>query len=146
MHIVTKMFSISKLIVIMCLYNGLATMDYMQCTENVYSYLDLRTKIFRPCGHGNRINVFYQMLTKSDRILVVESRNNQRDSFHPCPSYLAGFSPRAGDSFLVVFRTYRGASAGTAVASIVRPRIGIARSGPAPRNNKARYAANQITG
>ncbi|KAJ8947761.1 hypothetical protein NQ318_010355 [Aromia moschata] len=28
------MFSISKLIVIMCLYNGLAAVDYLQCTEN----------------------------------------------------------------------------------------------------------------
>ncbi|KAJ8941297.1 hypothetical protein NQ318_000597 [Aromia moschata] len=29
------MFSISKLIVIMCLYNGLAAVDYLQCTENM---------------------------------------------------------------------------------------------------------------
>ncbi|KAJ8957734.1 hypothetical protein NQ318_017632 [Aromia moschata] len=29
------MFSISKLIVIMCLYNGLAVIDYLQCTKNI---------------------------------------------------------------------------------------------------------------
>ncbi|KAJ8945397.1 hypothetical protein NQ318_016004 [Aromia moschata] len=34
------MFSISKLIVIMCLYNGLAAMDYLQCTENIQDFSD----------------------------------------------------------------------------------------------------------
>ncbi|KAJ8942926.1 hypothetical protein NQ318_003810 [Aromia moschata] len=29
------MVSISKLIVIMCLYNGLAAVNYLQCTENM---------------------------------------------------------------------------------------------------------------
>ncbi|KAJ8961653.1 hypothetical protein NQ318_021250 [Aromia moschata] len=32
------MFSISKLIVIMCLYNGLAAVDYLQCTENKINF------------------------------------------------------------------------------------------------------------
>ncbi|KAJ8934299.1 hypothetical protein NQ318_005477 [Aromia moschata] len=31
------MFSISKLIVIICIYNGLAAVDYLQCTNNVCS-------------------------------------------------------------------------------------------------------------
>ncbi|KAJ8943893.1 hypothetical protein NQ318_019500 [Aromia moschata] len=30
------MLSISKLIVIMCLYNGLAAVDYLQCTDHVF--------------------------------------------------------------------------------------------------------------
>ncbi|KAJ8943715.1 hypothetical protein NQ318_012482 [Aromia moschata] len=39
------MFSISKLIVIMCLYNGLAVVDYLQCIENAnYNSGDLVQK------------------------------------------------------------------------------------------------------
>ncbi|KAJ8951114.1 hypothetical protein NQ318_021558 [Aromia moschata] len=40
------MFSNSKLIVIMCLYNGLAAMDYLQCTENSASVNKIRRQIF----------------------------------------------------------------------------------------------------
>ncbi|KAJ8936079.1 hypothetical protein NQ318_008026 [Aromia moschata] len=43
------MFSISKLIVIKCLYNGLATVDYLQCTENLLFGTSFSTSI---CEHS----------------------------------------------------------------------------------------------
>ncbi|KAJ8954499.1 hypothetical protein NQ318_000730 [Aromia moschata] len=41
------MFSISKLIVIMCLYNGLAAVDYLLCTENMPKSPETKKKTVR---------------------------------------------------------------------------------------------------